>query len=80
MNYSTILYCLIASLLLLVSLSGAQKRLVLKHPRMRQNDRANVNELTEYEDDRFYDQIEDDAISGPLAKKRLIIKKYKKKG
>ena len=59
----------------------AQKRLVIKHSKMKQNKRSKINELNGYNEDRFYGEIEDDedlAKNGYSFKKKFS-KKYKKK-
>lgn len=81
--------CLVLALLfVLICVAGGQKRLVIKHPKMKQNDRSKVNEVNEVNEFAEDEQMEpDDELTGDdqdeannyLLKKNSYPRKLKKK-
>lgn len=78
----------LAVLFVFINEASGQKRLVIKHPKMKQNDRSKVNEVNEFaeEEDRIDGDDEmadggdqDEAINNYLLKKNGYARKLKKK-
>ena len=77
MRHLKIICLLLAVLFVIINAVAAQKRLVIKHPKMKQNDRSKVNEINEFaeEEDRIdgedemVDGDQDEAINNYLVKK-----------
>lgn len=86
MKHLKIICLVLAVLFVLISTASGQKRLVIKHPKMKQNDRSKVNEVNEFAeeermdaDDEMAGDDQDEAINNYLLKKNNFPKKLKKK-
>lgn len=82
MKYRTKFFQLLVFLFVVITLSIAQKRLILKHPKMIQNRRSKPNDFIEYEAEEkmndFNDANEELVIDGNSVKEKVYFKKYKK--
>lgn len=84
MRHFKIICLVLFVLFVLINAVASQKRLVIKHPKMKQNDRSKVNEVNEFaeEEDRIDgddEMAEQDDQDEALVKKTGFARKLKKK-
>ena len=84
MRHFKIICLVLFVLFVLINAVASQKRLVIKHPKMKQNDRSKVNEVNEFaeEEDRIDgddEMAEQDDQDEALVKRTGYARKLKKK-